>query len=80
MDGHAGIPTKHYLPQNGDRLDLLLGCSLPIPGLVGKSQEKSQTTIEPDYDHLKLQAALGARWQDVLSRFGAAGGCMLGLG
>lgn len=50
MDGHAGIPTKHYIPPNGVRLDLLLACSLPIPGLVGKSQEESQTTIQPDYD------------------------------
>lgn len=78
MDGHAGIPTKHYLPQNGDRLDLLLGCSLPIPGLVGKSQEESQTTIQPDHDPLTLLGALGAQWEDALSRFGAAGGCMLG--
>lgn len=45
----------------------------------GKKKKKSQTTIDPDHDPLKLLGALGAQWEDALSSFGAAGGCMLGL-
>lgn len=65
--------------KNSKRLNLLLGYSLPRTGLGGKSQVKSQTTVQPDHDPLELWGALGAHWEDTLSRFGAAGGCKLGL-
>lgn len=44
MIGHHGIPTELYLKKqtNSGNLDLFLVCSLPILGLVGKSQVKSQ--------------------------------------